>query len=153
MALTFDLTGIVNKPADFYVPLTEESAKFSGGKVGSDVMNWRYEVIIMPGTMLAGIGVLNDDTIPEFYARLNAYERLMGALGRNGDGTEHFTEFEDIVKMKGLRTNVQMMTRTKWVKHFIGVNFLDEQVRFKKRELPKVNDKLLAESLGLDAPS
>lgn len=140
MALTYDLTGCV-LPDDMWVE-----------RDGHKAMNWRYEVIIMPGTMLTGIGVLNDETIPEFYSRLNCYERLTGALGRNGDGSEHFTEFEDIVKMKGLRTNVSMMTRTKWVKHFVGVNFLDEVKRQKTRELPKVEIKLneeLAESLGL----
>lgn len=142
MALTYDLTN-VTLPEDW---TTEDPMQ-------GEVINWRYSVIIMPGTMLTGIGELNDKTIPEFYARLNCYERLHGALGRNGDGTEHLTELEDIIKLKGLKTNVfPQESRTKWMSRIVKQNFLDQVSRMTEREVARINSEAgekLAEELGL----
>lgn len=130
MSLNFDLTNVV-KPDDFFVPNPDFPDK--------QIYNFKYEVVIFPGTMLTGIGVLNDDTIPEFYARLNCYERLHGALchgpdSRSGQMKPLLTTFETVLAMKGLKTNVYPMeTRTKWVKRMVGQNFLDEVATQKKR--------------------
>lgn len=143
MALTFDLSDVL-KPADLYVK-DEDSDR--------EILNWRYSVIIMPGTIITGIGALTEKTIPEFYARLSAYEKLHGALGRNGDGSDHYTALEDIVKLKGLRTNVfPVMTRTKWMNQQVKHNYLDAIVKDTEKRLPSIEAQIgeeIAKELGL----
>lgn len=130
MSLDFDISE-VDKPDDFYVPHPAFPDDFPDKKI----YNFKYEVIIMPGTPLVGIGVLDDNTIPEFYARLNCYERLHGTLCRNGQ-EELFTEFETVLAMKGLKTNVHPMeTRAKWLKRIVNKGFLDEVSHHCSREI------------------
>ena len=130
MSLDYNLTDVV-KPDDFLMPHPEFP--------GMEAMHWKYEVLIMPGTMLVGIGSLTDKTIPEFFARISCYERLHGALCRNGDGSPAYVQFEHVLAMKGLRTNVfPMETRTKWINRIVKDNYLNSIVFDKTREISQL---------------
>jgi hypothetical protein len=122
MSLDFDLTEI-DLPSDFYVEID-----------GEQRMHPKYQVIIMPGTLMTGIGTLTDDTIPEFYARFRFYELLNGALLSNQNGPL-LTELHTVRAMRGLKTNVfPPETRAKWLKRQ-GTGALDDLKKHAEREI------------------
>jgi hypothetical protein len=96
-----------------------------GIKVGDRIMNPVTETLIWL-TMAVGIGVLNDDTIPEFQARLDFLFAISGRaeLLQWNDGDEAPTPkritIEDLQAHKSLSTNVfPLETRSTWIKRIL----------------------------------
>lgn len=119
MSLNYNLTEI---PEDVRTIVAEEDDKFAGVKKGDRVMSPVTHSLIF-ATMGVGIGVLNDETIPEFAARLDIYQKLNGALlsERDGDGWKpRPLTLEDIQAHKGLSTNVfPLERRAAWIKRVV----------------------------------
>lgn len=121
MSLNYDLTAI---PEDVRTVVATEADPINGVAVGDKVMNPVTRTLIWT-TMGVGIGVINDDTLEEWVARVGLYQKLHGALmSRHDEEADTWVDRpltrEDIEAHKGLKTNVfPMETRASWVKRTI----------------------------------
>lgn len=95
--------------------------RMRGIKAGDRILNPVTETLVF-STMAIGIGVIDENTVDEFAARIDFYQRLNGALmlawPEGSDQPEpKFLTREDVVAHMGLSTNVfPMERRTSWVK-------------------------------------
>lgn len=119
MSLNFDLSAI---PEETRTIVADYDSPTEGVHKGDRIMNPVTNTLIWT-TMAIGIGILNDDTIPEFAARVELYQKVHGPLMQRvtDDGIEpRPITREDVEAHKGLSTNVfPLEARTKWVKRVI----------------------------------
>lgn len=130
MSLDFDLRKIENHMKVCWIPIAEagDTPRMFLDVIESDgeefFLNPKTRAIIWR-TMPVGIGVINERTIPEFWARNVVWLTL-----NNLD--EDFT-LDDLRQHSGLATNVfPEESRTKWVKRIIGghLDDLKRQVNY-----------------------
>lgn len=100
MPLTYDLTA---------VPV--ETRSDSDGNLSG------VSQTLIFSTMMAGIGEISEKTAEEFYARIDLYQRLHGALMQGPDGPVPVTR-EHVFAHIGLKTNASFTVenRAKWLK-------------------------------------
>jgi hypothetical protein len=85
-----------------------------------DEEEWPVTERIIWSTLTCGIFKITHENAPEFTARSYVIEKLYG-------GTKFLT-LEDVQKRAGLYTNVSPLTRTQWLKQFIG-GYMDDRIR------------------------
>jgi len=83
---------------------------------------WPITNALIWATMSVGIRDITEKTVPEFYARLSVWEKIVGPLlwGKDeetGRLEERCIEVADLVKRIGLHTNASSMTRAEWRKN------------------------------------
>jgi hypothetical protein len=132
MSLNYDLGGIENYKEVCFIE-DELGSKLS---VITEVLIFRC--------MAVGIGEITDRTIPEFWARMEAFDKLNGhpiyETGNDGKTKHRRITFEELKSHRGLTTNVfPQETRAKWIKRILG-NRLDQEVRWAKNQLAKGED-------------
>lgn len=92
-------------------------------------------------TMTIGMGTITDANAFEFYARTKLAERLYGPTVHQADGTEGFT-LQDVLRHKGLRTNVfPQESRSSFLKRHC-VAMLDESIWRARREQEREAERL-----------
>jgi hypothetical protein len=112
-------------PEDVRTIVATVDEPMHGIKAGDRIMSPITHTLIW-ATMAVGIGVIDDETAPEFYARLN----LLTKLGLYGEVNEFDAEGkwtgeraitrEEVDAHKGLTTNVfPMETRASFVKRWV----------------------------------
>lgn len=127
MSLSFDLREI---PEDVRTTTALADDPIDGIKAGDRIQSPITHTLIW-STMAVGIGVLDDETIPEFHARLALLAKL-GHFGtvtlpvvEDGEWTGEWHEarsitLEEVRAHKGLKTNVfPMESRASFVKRWI----------------------------------
>ncbi|MFC0622844.1 hypothetical protein [Kribbella deserti] len=104
MGLNFDLTRIKNR--EQVCSITTEAGTR---------MNPVTEALIF-ATMFTGIGpVITAELAPEFYARIQIFELIKGAIVHNQDGPMPIT-LDDVTAHIGLKTNVfEVEDRAAWL--------------------------------------
>lgn len=83
---------------------------------------WPITNALIWATMSVGVRDITEKTIPEFYARLTVWEKIVGPMlwGKDeetGELVERGIEVADLVKRIGLHTNANSMTRAEWRKN------------------------------------
>lgn len=110
MALTYDLQGI----QDYQLVCMDDDGTMSAVTHG-----------LIFATMAVGIGTIDAKTAPEFYARLNLYERAMGTFTVKA-GEPHYITPGEVYAHIGLKTNVfPVETRAKWMKRVFDSTLRD----------------------------
>lgn len=125
MSLNFDLREI---PEDVRLITALVDRPMDGVKAGDKIMSPITNLLIW-STMATGIGVLNDETIPEFHARLELLRKLdlygsitlwEGDVETGGWAEPRGLTLEEVAAHKGLSTNVfPMETRASFVKRWV----------------------------------
>ena len=97
---------------------------------------WPITNALIWATMSVGIRDITEKTIPEFYARLSVWEKIVGPLlyGKDeetGKLEERGIEVADLVKRIGLHTNASSMTRAEWRKNL--ASYFDREADTLKR--------------------
>lgn len=85
--------------------------------------------------MSVGINEITEENWTEFYARLAAWEEVVGAFSstkdKDGKFQSHWFTPEDIRKRIGLHTNASRMNRAEWQKS-IGRYFAEKADSYKR---------------------
>lgn len=110
MTLDFDLSKIENR---------DTVCKNKEGELSAVT-----HTLIFAG-LVTGINEITDKNWPEFYARLNIYERLFGSYLRDKDGNEVVFTPQDIRDHIGLRTNVNPLSKTAFKNNIFERAFLE----------------------------
>ena len=97
---------------------------------------WPITNALIWATMSVGIRDITEKTIPEFYARLSVWEKIVGPMlyGKDeetGKLEERGVEVADLVKRIGLHTNASSMTRAEWRKNLAA--YFDREAETLKR--------------------
>jgi hypothetical protein len=97
---------------------------------------WPITNALIWASMTTGIKDITEENIPEIYARIRAWEDIVGALlhsknTETGQIEERNIEVEDLVKRIGLHTNASSLTRAEWRKGI--ANYLDREADAYKR--------------------
>jgi hypothetical protein len=104
MALTADNTGIKDYENVVYITV-------DGERQLNGVTN-----IVTLLTVIVGIGHITEKNAAEFYTRVETLQRLQGgSFGRTSKGEDYPITLDDVKRHMGLRTNVEDITRAKFV--------------------------------------
>lgn len=127
MSLNFELKDIENHETLCFME-AESDAPDGSYQKGERIMNPKTRAIIWL-TLGCGIGVIDDKSWQDFYARAALLEKVDGCFVRKLGGDNKWIDQpltpEDIYAHRGLRTNVTKETDAKWAKRI----FVDNKMR------------------------
>ena len=127
MSLNWDITNVKDHKSVCWLPDPEGEINPKTGEVYV-MMNPVTKALIF-ATMSVDIGRITEDNADEFYARLGFFRQLWGPFVANDDGSPREITPQDVQAHIGLVTNVNTLTRAKWLTKVKGIIDRDTTAR------------------------